>query len=595
MTTSQVLGWIKSAQEVKRLGGIEEYEKQSATKKGLDGSIKDAKELVQTTLSYQISMEKQIDQLQQLVKEALPAEMYSMLINAQKFFDDDGVEFGKTELAEKIRLDNACSKASSRYNFQEIFKDAQVYLDSKSNQDGETIQDKVEAIQKLIDEAKADQVSLKQEVKDIEEQKPKLELLISILDNCVFELIKKYRKLAPYTKDITPESHAIPSDLREAIELADSIEKIQSDLNQTEQTVVSIADKIKAIDVEENLSELKRRKNDFKSIETAMLKHVSTAIHSDGLAVAEKEILGRVKGVEEAPLVIQMWKSFEGICQKEEDNFQIIEVRERENRDEVSERIGRFISKASINLTTFKKIARKNYGTMKANFIVEAEMISDSDAELLVEEIIEMFDEEEGARRRSIDRGRKISSDSAYKNDLESRVRALVYRRVFNKPKIQYEMEAVRARGGKHLMDAANLSGGQRSAMSLMWAIRIADYAVEREARNMSSSTARNKTRNRAENILILDGLFSDLSDTDLIKSTMVGIEKTRGKFQLIGLIHSHHYDNDFTIFPNLLLGKEYHAVGGNNGWVSFDQHGTDSSVDFARTQYIEPVLESKE
>jgi hypothetical protein len=149
-------------------------------------------------------------------------------------------------------------------------------------------------------------------------------------------------------------------------------------------------------------------------------------------------------------------------------------------------------------------------------------------------------------------------------------VRQEAYRRIFRSPGIRYVNPNIRADGRPRDLDT-DLSTGQKTAMSLSWTVRLAEFAIEREAgRSLTRASARRRVRERAQNLLIIDGLFSDLSDEGLIRSAMSGIRDTWGRFQLIGLIHNTKYQNDFDVFPVLLLGKSHGAPGGNC-WVSVE------------------------
>ena len=80
---------------------------------------------------------------------------------------------------------------------------------------------------------------------------------------------------------------------------------------------------------------------------------------------------------------------------------------------------------------------------------------------------------------------------------------------------------------------------------------------------------------------MIIDGLFSNLSDPKLIRSVMSSLTVTRGHFQLIGLVHDPKYQHDFNLFPVFLIGKTQES----KGWVSFDRVDESGALAFAKLQ----------
>jgi hypothetical protein len=101
-------------------------------------------------------------------------------------------------------------------------------------------------------------------------------------------------------------------------------------------------------------------------------------------------------------------------------------------------------------------------------------------------------------------------------------------------------------------------SGGENTAISLAWIIRRAKYAIEKVAmRSRLTSSAQSS-------FIILDGLFSDLSDEDLTKEAMAPLKTLGGQFQMIAFVHPPEYllKHDPAIFPVLNLGRIH-----GDGW----------------------------
>ena len=69
--------------------------------------------------------------------------------------------------------------------------------------------------------------------------------------------------------------------------------------------------------------------------------------------------------------------------------------------------------------------------------------------------------------------------------------------------------------------------------------------------------------------MIILDGLFSKLSHKKLIEDSLESLRNTRGRFQMIGLIHNPNYENDPGIFPTYLVGNVIGGIQGEGGHVT--------------------------
>ena len=78
--------------------------------------------------------------------------------------------------------------------------------------------------------------------------------------------------------------------------------------------------------------------------------------------------------------------------------------------------------------------------------------------------------------------------------------------------------------------------------------------------------------------MIILDGLFSKLSHRRLIEDSLESLRNTRGRFQMIGLIHNPNYENDPGIFPTYLVGNVIGGLQGQGGHVMVREGGEASA-----------------
>jgi hypothetical protein len=194
-----------------------------------------------------------------------------------------------------------------------------------------------------------------------------------------------------------------------------------------------------------------------------------------------------------------------------------------------------------------------------AGFEVEAEIAPDSEIDRV---LVQIIDEVEHRRKRyEEDRERGDGPDErSFQEALSTRVRNRIYERMFPGARIKVVHPLMRA-GRPFYFVKEGISGGQATALMLLWTIKLASYWIERSAARRRGA-ARRKIRNASHSIIIVDGLFSDLSDPPLIRQSMEAMKKIRGGFQLIGLIHSPYYRNDWELFPTCLSGRKVSTAG---------------------------------
>lgn len=126
--------------------------------------------------------------------------------------------------------------------------------------------------------------------------------------------------------------------------------------------------------------------------------------------------------------------------------------------------------------------------------------------------------------------------------------------------------------GGKKSHVSAKLSTGQKIALEFMWIVRQAEYEIERGLQEMTSKQAA-RSRDKANRVILIDGIFSTLSDPRIIKEALNGLRDLGGNFQIIGFLHSPTWNNDFTVFPVYHAGKKLVNREGD-GLVSFRERG---------------------
>jgi hypothetical protein len=210
----------------------------------------------------------------------------------------------------------------------------------------------------------------------------------------------------------------------------------------------------------------------------------------------------------------------------------------------------------------------------EAGVQIKAVVHSEAETEALLNQIVDNIEHEEHHRRSQIEAGQSdvIPSQDQHDATLKERIRLRFYRGMFSEPEIRIRHPELRAGEAYRLDD--KISTGQQNAVMLLLLLKLADFAIDRDVRlYVTESRARRRARALAQKVVIVDGLFSNLSNRELIKESLKAMAKVKGNFQLIGLIHNPHYQNDPGIFPNhVVLARMKQSRSGSYVYIREDK-----------------------
>lgn len=573
----EVIAAIRDMQQYVRLGGHAKRDKLLSDLERLTAQ-KTEKQTEAEVLAAEIETERAGgDTLQAAVDTAYPAETRALIGQAKKFWDKEGPQFNAHEAERRAELEARLQVARDRNEYKRLFGGAQSYLDALAAESrGETLDGQLEKLNAQIDTTLKTRDSEKARVLVLSKTTvPALREVVEALDRAACAVLERYRSIAELGEDVT--SAAIDTTQLEAhpaweagYELSQAARAEAEDLARAVQFAQTLADAVADMDVVNKGMEVRRARSESIQAEKRFVEAAhKTGELEQGLAPSEREKLRSVVSVADAPTICGFYRTYLSILNDAREELAELSRGEEGARRDIAEHTAFMIGEATDNLRTLQKVVRRDHGEYKSHFIVDAEVVDQKGAAALIERIL--CDMEVADKRREEDEARGVGArdDAAFRDSMRQTIRNTVYRSIFSNPTVRYVNERIRMKG-EHEFDEA-LSEGEKTALSLMWTIRLAEFAIEREMRNMRPS-AKRKARSRAENILIIDGMFSNLSEPALIDSVMAGIEDTRGRFQLIGLIHHPDYKNNFKVFPVFLLGRKHVAPGGGAGWVSFDE-----------------------
>jgi hypothetical protein len=236
-------------------------------------------------------------------------------------------------------------------------------------------------------------------------------------------------------------------------------------------------------------------------------------------------------------------------------------VAEETNEDTISQ-LSRLISSAEDNLKILNRVMQRYPG---GRFFIETQINKDEEIKDIIEDLkleVERANRDADTHSKSLRR----NNDTQIKRVLRDKLIECVFTNT--------EVEFVNAGiwSGKQRPVSEKLSTGQKIALEFMWIVRQAEYEIERSLTELSSKQAA-KSRAKANRVILIDGIFSTLSDRKIIKEALNGLRGLGGNFQIIGFLHSPTWTNDFTVFPVYHVGKKLTNSAGD-GLVSFREAG---------------------
>lgn len=581
--SDEMLQAIRAASEFARLGGAAQRDQLVTGLAQQQAELDQLRQRDQRSQALRSTLGQQQGEAQQQLKDAYPATLQTLLQRAADFAEQGGVEFLRHADQREATLQQALQRANQRKEYrQQLLRAAAWLAASRRQQQGEDVNGLIANQQAAIKQLEADIAHLGAQREQLRARRKPLDDALKAVDQAAYAAQQHYLPAMAVADELADNGSAALQDSpiyqqAETLRLA-----VQQDAEpaQVMMAAEALRDRLDELQIDKDLEALQQARQGAAGKLGQFIDALHQAADDDGLSEVERQRLQAIKDLSGVARLQSMTQDIRAIFEREQALYQQASAAETESRALVTDRIGYFIESAQDNLDLFRRVARAKHGQEQAHFQVSADMIKREESEALIENIITALDDEEAARGKRAQRGMESTeSEEQYRGRLRDMIRQNTYRRIFKTPSVKYVSPQIRNDDRPRPL-TRSLSSGQRTAMTLQWIIRLADFAISREVRgSITRVSARKRARERAQSILFVDGLFSDLSDEHLIREAMSGIRNTRGRFQLIGLIHNDKYNNDFDVFPVLLLGKLVTGRDGKGGWVSVQQLDADSSA----------------
>ncbi len=491
------------------------------------------------------------------------------IMDAIRFIEEGGPAFMPAVKTVESLLNEQLAQAGKRLSFN--FKAAQQYIDSKDGLHG--IIGELEKIKKQIS-------SWSIEKKEFEKEKGQTETAhgdawarTTRIDEGVAHILGQWKDWHGTIRQITKDT---------TIHNLDHIRKLVSGKASPLQSVFDAIDQISISSnensgaerirqsfemIKDTFSNIEKKRDDVKRKQDAAEKaHATFQDESqrylenvDGLSIGERETIASVG--DNYNEVISLFNKLDISYNKEKIMLDELKKGVDAITEKAHERLSNLLDSASDNLDLLKKVAKR---TADGTIIVETSMINSEDLKGLIRMLLDKA--EANVIQRQLpsvahSANAEHKTEAEWKKPLRKEIAELFYKGVFPTAKVLVKHASVR--GGKPTpFLKKDISSGERLAIALVVIGKLQEFIQEREIHWQRKSTQRRRKRGKSQGLLLLDGIFSKLSQKEMIQVAMDAYRGLKGSFQLIGLNH-YAIENDHDVFPNYFEVRKVSTASG--------------------------------
>ncbi|WP_110687811.1 hypothetical protein [Salinicola aestuarinus] len=498
-----------------------------------------------------------------------------------EFVEAGGPEFMRDALTREATLQTAVSEAGRRADFD--FDRIRAYLQVRDEKGGKrTLERDLGRLKQSLRDARERRKANAGEQGDVDTRLARHQQALDRVDQLAVAWLEVLRQLpdgwatrsvpdidAPWPQDhdgaarfdaaLVSWQRWLTAPLTEA-EASDDSERF--DIEAFETCQQTLLEGLSGLNLGERARNRDRQAKDVAAREKALGDSLEAASASRLFNDTERARLGTLEGVSQETLDSLRGLHRQLSSQLEEHRGRVsrLHASREQIEDTLVERLSSIIIDAAGNLGVLKRVAaRASEGG--AYFEVKAELIADDAVRELIQQLLGDIDAHLAVQQRRLEQSGEPAKGKRGDDELARQIRRRIYRGLFREVVIRLRHDAIRPHGRLFSLNE-DMSEGQREAVSLMWLVKLSEFAIERELRELPSQHRRSARASR-ESVILLDGLFSKLSHRRLIQDSLESLRNTRGRFQMIGLIHNPNYENDPSIFPTYLVGS---VIGGQQG-----------------------------
>ncbi|GAA0571310.1 hypothetical protein [Caenispirillum bisanense] len=297
------------------------------------------------------------------------------------------------------------------------------------------------------------------------------------------------------------------------------------------------------------------------------------------LSHTDRSLLDEALAADRTSRIEQLFSAFEKHVGDQERVWTQAKEDIDNERQKLSESLEAFTFQVEDHFKLLKSCLKPSNDGSEAGFEIEAAVLGRDGLRHAVDRVIAMIKRHEASRAADEEAGEAISQ-SDFEKRLKEEIRRSFYRAVFSGKKDaegreyggpRVYLRHPRIGRGERMQLTKKISTGQANALALLLMTKMADFAIHRDERDSLASAGKRRGSTHQTRVVMIDGLFSNVSNRKLIRESLDALRTLKGKFQLIGWIHNEAYENDPQIFPEHLGLRR---IGDGEGFVVVDdQH----------------------
>jgi hypothetical protein len=564
---SQNLYLIDNILKLKQMGGREQYENLKRKLQGIKKDIEEAKTII-GDLEIQINgRQQEEDEAQKAYTRATEKNgNISELKDIQQFIKNDGPGFMEKVKESEEKIKGIIKTADERSRFE--FTKAQVFIDNGGPAAAEIIGQEIEEASNKRNDADSERTSLHVKRRQMDQTITDLRIGAAKLDDYARTLIKKYFTVARIRTTLQDKGEIDVSESEILTRIRKEIKLITGNPSKAEvlNYIGKLVEEAESINLDSLRGDIEQKAKNLKEKKAAFSNGIDRACKNNEAGLSEPDRIWLNESKENPEKVQKMYEAWDSDLNNRKGAHEMSVRAVEQSRSELTQRLVSLISRLTDNyeiLCNTVKWKERSDGTKEPGYQISAKIIGMEELPALIENIILSI--ETDAKRREEDREAGLI-ESTSDDYIHKRIKGMFYRQVFKNPEIHVYIQELSKRP---IVFSDKFSAGQRMAHTLLWMLKIADFAVEKSIRLETSSTAqRKKLRTQQERMFIIDGIFSNISNRPLIKETLSAIGKLKTKIQLIGFYHNPVDVNDENIFPVYIYGDQVRSPKSPTGFV---------------------------
>jgi hypothetical protein len=527
-------------------------------------------------------------------------EWRERLLAAREYLDAGGLSFDETYQQRLAQLKDSESRADkrSRFNFplaQEGF-DAEVQSKNRPS-----LHDQLAQLSQHITRLEA-QIKDKEHERDRkQEQGQVLSQTARRLDQAVSSIIQQWLYARDILQEIPPELIATAERAGESTSLSAARGLAQQlrapvDINvpgRLADLADDLAANTAAFPLNTHGDTLRSQRQDVARTLRELRNEVQVvkSAHDDELSVAEREGLVPDQDPQRLTACVDaLYSHFESYLLEAERQHEHFQQDLETAKAQLVKSVEGFTASVEDNYRLLKRTIRYQEG-QGAGLEVDAGIVERGGIRAEIDKVISNIRTAERRRAEDASLNKPQESQAEFDARLKREMRESFYRGIFRAPKDSNASGPIihvrhpEIAGGRALRLTEELSTGQANALALLILTKLADFALHRDAHADVLGIGNRRAKPSSTRVILIDGLFSNLSDRRMIRNSLSVIKALKGQFQLIGFIHSVVYENDPELFPSYIalrrVNKEHGFVLVENGNPVDRDSGQVAIIDF--------------